>query len=74
MKAFLVDVSFTTRVVVPDLAAEEFIIKAAQQNMKSRLQADMHGEIENNISEIQPDLEMPFEKERDKPGLFGVYG
>jgi hypothetical protein len=73
MKSFLVDFSFTTRVVVPDDFTQDQILSAAKENIKTRLDADRDGELLEAASLPQPDNEVPYNQEHDSPGSFGVY-
>ena len=73
MKSYLVDFSFTTRVVVPDSFLEEQILAAAKENLKIRLTADSDGEILNAAGQPQEDVESPYDPIHDTSDKFGVY-
>lgn len=55
LKAKLVYYSFVTRVVVPEDATEEQIVEASKSDMMSKVEGDLH----ENLEEIIDDIECP---------------
>lgn len=66
MKAMLIEVSFTTRVVVEDNATEwEMLVKAHHQ-LQRNLMDEGAGYVADNLMVLEEDEEVPYDEKYDR--------
>ena len=72
-KALLVDIDLRVRVVVPEDADEDMILNAAAARAREAFKHEGDSYFYENVGEIKPDEEVPYNPETDEVIVFAYY-